>query len=148
MELFDSHAHLEDEKFEQDRTQLIQQIKEAGITRLISAGYSLESSQKAKELAEKYDFIYTASGISPNNIPQTEEELWIMLEGIKQLAKQKDKVVAIGEIGLDYHWNQDNKEMQQLSFIQQIELANELKLPIVIHTREAVMDTIAILKKK
>lgn len=147
MELFDSHAHLEDEKFEQDRTELIQQIKEAGITRLISAGYSLESSRKAKELAEKYDFIYTTSGISPNDIPQTEEELWIMLQEIKKIAEQNQKVVAIGEIGLDYHWNQDNKERQQLAFIQQIELANELKLPIVIHTREAVMDTTAILKK-
>lgn len=147
MELFDSHAHLEDEKFEQDRTELIQQIKEAGITRLISAGYSLESSRKAKELAEKYDFIYTTSGISPNDIPQTEEELWIMLQEIKKIAKQNEKAVAIGEIGLDYYWNQDNKEMQQLAFMQQIELANELKLPIVIHTREAVMDTIAILKK-
>lgn len=147
MELFDSHAHLEDEKFEQDRIELIQQIKEAGITRLISAGYSLESSRKAKELAEKYDFIYTTSGISPNDIPQAEEELWIMLQEIKKIAKQNEKVVAIGEIGLDYHWNQDNKEMQQLAFMQQIELANELKLPIVIHTREAVMDTIAILKQ-
>ena len=89
MELFDSHAHLEDEKFEQDRIELIQQIKEAGITRLISAGYSLESSRKAKELAEKYDFIYTTSGISPNDIPQAEEELWIMLQEIKKNSKAK-----------------------------------------------------------
>lgn len=147
MELFDSHAHLDDEKFEEDRESLIYEIKEEGITKLISAGYSLEASRKAKELAENYDFIYATSGISPNDIPQTEKELWIMLEEIKEIAKQSKKIVAIGEIGLDYYWNQENKELQKLAFIKQIELANELKLPIVIHTREAVMDTIEILKQ-
>lgn len=147
MELFDSHAHLQDEKFKEDRTELIEQIKEAGITKLIAAGYSLEASREAKELAEKYDFIYATAGISPNDIPQTEEDLWLMLDEMKELAQQNEKVVAIGEIGLDYHWKQENKELQKLAFSKQIELANELKLPIVIHTREAVMDTIEILKK-
>lgn len=147
MELFDSHAHLDDEKFKEDREQLIQQIKEAGVSKLVSAGYSLEGSKKAKDLTEEYDFIYATSGISPNDIPQTEKGLWIMLEEIKEIAKQSKKVVAIGEIGLDYYWNQENKELQKLAFIKQIELANELKLPIVIHTREAVADTIEILKQ-
>lgn len=147
MELFDSHAHLDDEKFENDREELIQKIKEEGVTKLISAGYSLEASKVAKELANKYDFIYATSGISPNDIPQTEEELWIMLDQIKKIASQSKKIVAIGEIGLDYYWNQDNKKLQKLAFIKQIELANELKLPIVIHTRDAIMDTIEILKQ-
>lgn len=147
MELFDSHAHLDDEKFNEDRAQLIQEIKKSGVSRLISAGYSLEASKKAKELAERYDFIYATSGISPNDIPQTEEKLWIMLDEIKEIAKQSKKIVAIGEIGLDYYWNKENKEIQKLAFIKQIELANELKLPIVIHTREAIADTIEILKQ-
>ena len=147
MELFDSHAHLDDERFKEDRTQLIEQIRKEGITKLISAGYSLESSKEAKKLAEKYDFIYATAGISPNDIPQSEEKMWIMLEEIKKIAKQTAKIVAIGEIGLDYYWNQENKELQKQAFIKQIELANELQLPIVIHTREAVMDTIEILKK-
>lgn len=147
MELFDSHAHLDDEKFKEDREVLIQQIKEAGITRLISAGYSLESSKKAIDLAEQYDFINATVGISPNDILQIEEELWKLLNEIKELANQSKKIVAIGEIGLDYHWNQENKDLQKQAFIKQIELANELKLPIVIHTREAVMDTIEILKQ-
>lgn len=147
MKLFDSHAHLDDEKFDEDREILIQQMKEEGISKLISAGYSLESSKKAKDLADKYDFIYATAGISPNDIPQTEEELWIMLDKIKEIAKQSKKIVAIGEIGLDYHWNQENKGLQKLAFIQQIELANELELPIVIHTREAVYDTLEILKQ-
>ena len=147
MELFDSHAHLDDEKFDEDREQLIQQIKDANVSKLISAGYSLESSKKASNLAKKYDFIYATCGISPNDIPQTEEELWIMLNEIEEITKESKKIVAIGEIGLDYYWNKDNTELQKLAFINQIELANKFKLPIVIHTREAVMDTIQILKQ-
>lgn len=147
MELFDSHAHLDDEKFNEDREQLIEQIREGGVAKLISAGYSLEGSRMAKNLAEQYDFIYATSGISPNDIPQKEEDLWIMLDEIKKIAKQSEKVVAIGEIGLDYYWNQENKDLQRLAFIRQIDIANQLKLPIVIHTREAVMDTIEILKQ-
>lgn len=148
MELFDSHAHLDDEKFDEDREILVEEIRKAGITKLISAGYSLEGSRRGKELAEKYDFIYTTAGISPNDIPQTQEELWIMLEEIEAIAKQSEKVVAIGEIGLDYYWNDQNKELQKLAFEKQIDMANRLELPIVIHTREAVMDTLAILKQK
>ncbi len=147
MELFDSHCHLDDEKFNEDREELIKQIKEAGITKLISAGYSLESSKKAIKLAKNYDFIYATAGISPNDIPQTNEELWKTIEEIKEKVKQNNKVVAIGEIGLDYYWNEQNKELQKIAFIKQIQLANELELPIVIHTREAVQDTLDILKQ-
>ncbi len=147
MELFDSHAHLDDEKFDNDREELIQEIKKAGVANFISAGYSLEGSKKGLELAQKYDFIYTTAGVSPNDIPQTEDELWKMLREIEQIVKQSDKVVAIGEIGLDYYWEKENKELQKLAFIKQIELANYLKKPIVIHTREAVMDTLEILKQ-
>ncbi len=147
MELFDSHAHLDDEKFNEDREELIRQIKQAEVTKLISAGYSLEGSKEGAKLAKKYDFIYTTAGISPNDIPQTKEELWIMLDQIKQIAMSNKKVIAIGEIGLDYYWNEENKELQRLAFQKQIEIANELNLPIVIHTREAVMDTLQILKE-
>lgn len=147
MELFDSHAHLNDEKFNEDREELIEQIKQAGVTKLISAGYSLEGSKEGAKLAQKYDFIYTTAGISPNDIPQTKEELWIMLDQIKQMATSNQKVVAIGEIGLDYYWNEENKDLQKIAFQKQIEIANELRLPIVIHTREAVMDTLKILKE-
>ena len=149
MKFFDNHAHLDDEKFNEDREELIEKIKQEGIETFISAGYSLESSKKAIELSKKYEFIYTTCGISPNDIPQTEEELWIMLEEIKKLAKENSKVRAIGEIGLDYYWEKDQKrrELQKKAFTEQIKIANELKLPIVIHTREAVMDTLEILKQ-
>ena len=146
MKLFDNHSHLDDEKFDEDREEL---IKNSNVKMLISAGYSLEGSTKAVELSKKYDFIYATCGISPNDIPQTEEELWKTLEKIEKLAKENSKVRAIGEIGLDYYWEKDEKrrELQKKAFIEQIKLANKLELPIVIHTREAVMDTLDILKK-
>ena len=147
MGLFDSHSHLNDEKFDEDRDKLIDKIYEEGITNIITAGYSVESSRKAVDIAKNYDFIYAIVGISPNDIPQNEEKLWKELSKIKDLAKTNKKVLAIGEIGLDYYWNTDNKEIQKLAFIEQIKLSNELNLPIVIHTREAVMDTIQILKE-
>lgn len=146
MRFFDSHAHLDDEKFNEDREIIINKIHKE-IDKFVSAGYSLEGSEAAVKLAQKYDFIYATCGISPNDIPQTNNELWIMLDKIKNLVQQNSKVVAVGEIGLDYYWNKENKEIQKTAFIEQIKLANELNLPIVIHTREAVMDTIEILKK-
>lgn len=146
MELFDSHCHLDDEKFDIDREKIINDIFNSDITKLISAGYSLESSKKAIELTKKYPQIYTVCGVSPNDIPQNLESLKQELEEIEKLAKS-EKVLAIGEIGLDYYWNKENKDLQKYAFTKQIELANKLNLPIVIHTREAVMDTLEILKK-
>lgn len=147
MKFFDNHAHLDDEKFDEDREELIEKIHNDEIDKFVSAGYSLESSKKSIELSKKYDFIYSTCGISPNDIPQNEEELWKELDEIKKLAKENKKVVAIGEIGLDYHWNTENKELQKKAFIEQIKIANELNLPIQIHTRDAVMDTLEILKQ-
>ena len=149
MEFFDSHAHYNDEKFEIDRSEVISSVKAEGITRLVSVGYSIDSSEFAEKISEEYDFIYYSCGISPNDLPQTEEELWKNLEEIRKIANQKHKkLVAIGEIGLDYYWNKENSDLQKLAFIEQIKLANELDLPIIIHTREAVSDTIDILKNK
>ena len=147
MKFFDNHAHLDDEKFDEDREEIIEKIHNDEIDKFVSAGYSLESSKKSIELSKKYDFIYSTCGISPNDIPQTEEELWKELDEIKKLAKENNKVVAIGEIGLDYHWNTENKELQKRAFVEQIKIANELNIPIQIHTRDAVMDTLEILKK-
>ena len=160
MKFFDSHAHLNDEKFDEDREELIEKIQGDEIEKFITAGYNIESSKKAIELCKKYKFMYPICGISPNDIPQTEDELWKDLAEIEQIIEtnikktERDKTetspngpVAVGEIGLDYYWNKENKELQKLAFIEQIKMANKLKLPIVIHTREAVMDTIEILKQ-
>ena len=105
MEFFDNHCHLDDEKFDGDREEIIRRLKEENITKVISAGYSLEASKNAIKLSKKYDFIYPTCGISPNDIPQSEEELWKMLDEEKDLIQQNKRIVAVGEIGLDYYWN-------------------------------------------
>lgn len=146
MKLFDTHCHLEDERFNEDREELIGNLRKDGVERIVTAGYSLEGSKRAVELSEKYDFMYATIGISPNDIPETIEELDEELKQIEEIFINAKKVVAVGEIGLDYHWNTENKDIQKQAFIKQIELANKLNLPIQIHTRDAVMDTLEILK--
>ncbi len=151
MEFFDSHAHYNDEKFNEDREELINNIYDSGITKLINAGYSLKSSVYALEIAKKYDWIYTISGISPNDIPEKKEELNKQLDELVdfiETERKTNKIVAIGEIGLDYYWEKDEEKrnIQKEVFIRQIQIANGFNLPIVIHTRDAVMDTLEILK--
>ena len=146
MEFFDSHSHYNDEKFDEIREQIIEDTYKSGVTKFICAGYDVQSSKKAIEISKKYEFIYSICGISPNDIPQSEEELWKTIDEISKIVQQNKKIVAIGEIGLDYYWNKENKELQKKAFIKQIELANKLELPIVIHSRDASVDTIDIIK--
>ena len=146
MEFFDSHSHYNDEKFDEDREQIIEETYKSGVTKFICAGYNVESSKKAIEISQKHEFIYSICGISPNDIPQSEEELWKTIDEISKIVQKNKKIVAIGEIGLDYYWNKENKELQKKAFIKQIELANKLELPIVIHSRDASVDTIDIIK--
>ena len=169
MELFDTHAHYNDEKFDNDRKQVIQDIYNSNVTMLVNAGYSVESSIKAIEIAKDYDWMFNIVGVSPNDIAESIDEIDKQISSIENLVKKDQnivedvesdtaeslnivnnnrKIVAIGEIGLDYYWNKENKELQRYAFIKQIELANKYNLPIVIHTREAVDDTIDILKNK
>ena len=161
MKFFDSHAHLDDSKFDEDREQVIKTCLKENNSKFVTIGYSLKSSKEAIELAKKYN-LYATVGISPNDIPQTEEELLKELNQIEQLVKKEiptntisnelernskeQYLLAIGEIGLDYYWNKENKELQKQAFIKQIEMANKYNLPITIHTREAVNDTLEILK--
>lgn len=141
MEYFDAHAHYDDEQFNEDRDELIKAMYDFGVTRIVCNGYSLQGSFDAYELTKKYDFIYSTAGISPNDLDENWEE---NINKIEELL-DKPKVLAVGEIGLDYHYDTD-KEIQKQAFIKQIELANKHNLPITIHTRDAVMDTIQILK--
>lgn len=143
MDFFDSHAHYNDERFRDSKDELIMDMYKDEITNIVCAGYSLEASKEAIDIAEKFHHVFATCGISPNDVSENVDR---ELEEIEKLAKN-DRVVAIGEIGLDYYWNKDNKELQREVFIKQIDIANRLKLPIVIHTREAVMDTIQILKE-
>ena len=155
MSCFDSHAHLDDERFDIDRAEVIKKVKEKNMKGFISAGYSLESSKKAIELANRYEFIYATVGISPNDISDNEENVWKNIEEIEKIIEQesnnkeiKSKLVAIGEIGLDYYWEKDEnmRELQKKVCIKQIEIANKYNLPIVIHVRDAIMDMLEILK--
>ena len=146
MKLFDSHCHLNDEKFNEDRDELILKLNNEGVEKLVTAGYSLESSKEAINLASRYNFIYSTIVISPNDIPDNINGIKEEIDQLNELYKTSEKIVAVGEIGLDYHWNTRNKDLQQYAFIEQIKLANKLELPIQIHTRDAVMDTIDILK--
>ena len=141
IEFFDSHAHYNDEQFNNDRDELIEKMYKEGITKIIVAGSNVDTSKEAIEIAEKYNFIYATVGIHPQDIGNVDKDL-IQIE---KLSSHK-KVVAIGEIGLDYYYTKDNKEEQKDAFIKQIELANKVNLPIVIHCRDAYMDTINILK--
>lgn len=148
MEFFDSHSHYNDEKFNEDREKIIKDTFESGITKFVCAGYNIPSSLFSLELSKKYEYIYSICGISPNDIPQSEQELWKSIDEITKIVKEKNskKLVAIGEIGLDYYWNKENSDLQKQAFIKQIELANEMKLPIVIHSRDASVDTIDIIR--
>ncbi len=146
MNLFDSHSHYNDEKFDIDREQMIKETLLNGVSNFIIAGYNIKSSKKAIEIAQNYEQIYTTAGISPNDVEDIKNNVNESILEIEEIAKNR-KVVAIGEIGLDYYWNKENKELQKEVFIEQIEVANKLDLPIVIHTRDAFIDTIEILKE-
>lgn len=145
MEFFDNHAHFDDKWFDEDRDEVIKSVYDSGVTRVVSAGYSLEGSLAARELSKKYDFIYFTVGISPNDLSSNWEQDVEKIEEILKEEINNKKLVAVGEIGLDYHYDTD-KEWQKKAFIKQIELANKYNKPIQIHTRDAVMDTIQILK--
>ena len=144
MIFFDSHAHYNDEKFDDDREDILNAIKNYGIDKVIIPGYSIESSQKAVSIANGKKWLYATCGVSPNDLVQDADKA---VEVIGSLCKDKKKVVAIGEIGLDYYWNKENKNVQKEFFKKQIKLANELNLPIVIHSRDASIDTISILNE-
>ena len=149
MEFFDTHSHYNDEKFDKDREEIILKTQSDGITKFNCVGYDVKSSKLSMEIANKYQFIYSICGISPNDIEETLEQTYKQINIIEELLKSdiNNKIIAVGEIGLDYYWNKENKEIQKEAFKKQIELANTYKLPIVIHTREAVQDTIDILKQ-
>ncbi|MGL4365747.1 MAG: TatD family hydrolase [Cetobacterium sp.] len=142
MKLVDTHCHLDNEKFDEDRLEVIERIKE-NLEFCVNIGYDLASSKKSLELAKEYDFIYAVIGVHPIDIAEYNEEVEKELE----ILGKNPKVVAIGEIGLDYHWMTEPKEVQQERFKRQLELAERLNKPVVIHTRDAMEDTVNILKE-
>ena len=141
MKLVDTHAHIYDKQFKPDFDEIIDRISKE-LEFIVSIGYDLESSEKSVDLAEKYPFIYGVVGVHPTDIKKYSDTVERKLE---ELARN-EKVVAIGEIGLDYHWMEDPKEEQEEIFRRQMELSRRVGLPVVIHTRDAMEDTVKILE--
>lgn len=139
--LFNTHTHLNSEQLFENRDLYIKNALDRGVKYLTVVGYDLESSRLAVQIANEYDFIYAAVGISPNDCKETIDE---DIEIIEELAKNP-KVVAIGEIGLDYYWDEVPKQQQIKYFKKQLELAKKLNLPVTIHARDAYEDTYDIL---
>jgi len=140
--LFDTHVHLNVKQFDQDRRQVIERAKEAGVENMVVVGFDHETIPKAIALAEQFDFIYAAVGWHPvDAIDFTSQEL----DWLEELSKHS-KVVALGEMGLDYHWDKSPKDVQKDVFRTQIRLAKKLNMPIIIHNREATEDIIEILQ--
>lgn len=136
--IFDTHAHYDDEQFDIDRDALLRGMAEQNVGTIINVGASLEGCWRSVELAHQYPFVYAAVGIHPDEVGDLNEESFARL---RETARMEEKVVAIGEIGLDYHWDVQPHEVQKYWFVKQMELAKELDLPIAVHSRDAAKDT-------
>ena len=140
--LFDTHAHMDDRAFDHDREELLSSLPGQGIALLMNPGCSLASSRAASRLSQEYDYIYAAVGSHPDAADEVNGEV---LEEYRKLCKLNPKIKAIGEIGLDYHYEDIPREIQQRAFRMQLELARELKLPVIVHEREAHEDGMKII---
>lgn len=140
--IFETHAHYDDKAFDEDREELLANMREKNIEYIVNIGASIETSQKTIELTEQYPFIYGAIGVHPNEVAELNDD---KIQWLKEEAK-REKIVAIGEIGLDYYWDEPAKEIQHKWFEIQLGLAKEVELPVIIHSRDAAKDTLAIMK--
>lgn len=143
MMYFDTHTHLDDAKFDQDRELVIENLKQKGVSLAVNVGADLASSKRSIALAEQHDFIYAAVGIHPNDVGTMRDNDLKILE---DMAKH-EKVMAIGEIGLDYHYDEPERSVQKFWFEKQIRLARDLAMPFIIHDRDAHQDTMDIIQK-
>lgn len=142
--IFDTHAHYADHAFDDDRGQILAELPQKGVKYVMLASSSLEDTAENSVLAEKYDYIYAAAGVHPENADSNPADY---LEKVRRTAVDSPKVRAIGEIGLDYHYEGYDRDKQIVLFEEQLELAKELGLPVIIHSRDAWEDTFQILKK-
>lgn len=140
--IVDTHMHIYDSKYDEIREEVIKEALDMGVNKMIAIGYDYDSSLKALELASQYDFIYAAIGLHPSEV---QKETDLELKWIYELAKN-EKVVAIGEIGLDYYWDKTYVDLQKEMFHKQIEIAKDLNLPIIIHSRNASFDSFQVVE--
>ncbi len=143
--IFETHAHYDDKQFDEDRDAVIRAVHESGVHPIVNIGASLASTKTTLELAHKYDFVYAAVGVHPDEVEELNDETFMWL--CEQATDER--CVAVGEIGLDYYWhdNKEHKELQKFWFAKQLELARNVKLPVIIHSREAAADTMQVLKE-
>jgi TatD DNase family protein len=142
--IFDTHAHYDDEQFDIDREELLGSMRENGIGHIVNVGANIASTRGALELAHKYDFIYAAVGVHPSDVEELNEDNFELLREWSQ----DGRCVAIGEIGLDYHWPDPEPELQKKWFRRQLHLAREERLPVIIHSRDAAKDTLDIMREE
>lgn len=143
--LIDTHAHLDDRNFDEDRDAVIERAREAGLVAIVNVGYNYKTIQSTLALADKHDFIFAVIGWHPNDAHRLEEKHY---DWIEELARTNPKVIGIGEIGLDYYRTHAPRDRQQEVFRRQIALARKLKLPIIIHDRDAHKDLIDIMREE
>ena len=141
--IIDTHTHYDDEMFDNDRDELLKSFNDYNIKRVVNIGASMDSSLKSLNLAKRYSFVYTAVGIHPSSAQEINDENYARLEEMLR----NEKAVAIGEIGLDYYYEEPDRHLQKKCFIRQLELAKKSKMPVVIHSRDAAKDTFDILKE-
>lgn len=141
--IIDTHAHYDDEQFDTDRESLLAEMEVAGIGLIVNAGSTISSWDKIQKLTEDYPFVYGAIGVHPDEVGSLDEKQFARMSSLLE----KDKIVAVGEIGLDYYWDNESHDLQKEWFIRQIELARAKDMPIIIHSREAAADTMEIMKK-
>lgn len=141
--IFESHAHYDDGQFEGDREELLAAMPEKGVGTIVNVGASVKSIEEVPKLAEKYPHVYAAVGVHPDEVGGLNEEIFARL----QSQCEHEKVVAVGEIGLDYYWDNEAHDVQKKWFIRQLNLAREKNLPVIIHSRDAAADTLEIMKE-
>ena len=142
--LFDTHAHMNDPAFDEDRDEILRTLPEKGVHLMVNIGCSLTSSRDCVEMANRYPHVYATVGSHPDSADEVND---VVLEEYRKLCKLNPKVKAIGEIGLDYYYEDIPREVQKKAFIMQMELARELKLPVVIHERDAHQDGMDIVRQ-
>lgn len=141
--IIDTHAHYDDEQFDADRESLLAQMQDAGIGLIVNAGSTIPSWDKIIKLTEEYPFLYGAIGVHPDEVGALDEEQFARMSALLD----QEKIIALGEIGLDYYWDNESHDLQKKWFIRQLELAREKNMPVIIHSREAAADTMEIMKQ-
>ena len=141
--IFDTHAHYDDEAFDEDRDMLLAGLPARGIGAVVNIGASVQTTKNTLELTRRYPFVYGAIGVHPNETGELNDHL---MDWLGEMTRQP-KVVAVGEIGLDYYWDEPDRETQKHWFVRQLQLAREAGLPVVIHSRDAAKDTLTVMKE-